>query len=174
MVAVDDDRIYRPTLLGDLLEASKRHPDAAVGCFGVRVPLDRVDRRRGVVGRTIDGLRYGRGVSLRGSRLRNALRVDILHGYGGVMVRPRFFDLDRLADFQGAPDAAWLEDDTWFAAHCRAPKLIVPGRPGSFPRYFGGRVYRSSRLGAHNRGGTDPEIRNTTVLMQLFSDRWMP
>ena len=173
LVAVDDDRIYRPTLLEDLLEASERHPEAAVGCFGVIVPLDRVDRRRGLLGRTIEGLRYGRGVSLRGSRLRHPLPVDILHGYGGVMVRPRFFDLDGLADLQGAPEAAWLEDDTWFAAHCRVPKLIVPNRPGSFPRYFGGHVYRSSRLGAHNRGGVDPERRNTTVLMRAFSDRWM-
>ena len=174
VVAVDDDRIYRPTLLEDLLEASERHPDAAVGCFGLIVPLDRIDRRRGLVGRTIDGLRYGRGVSLRGSRLRHPLPVDILHGYGGMLVRPRFFDLERVADLDGAPDAAWLEDDTWFAAHCRVPKLIVPSQPGSFPRYFGGRVYRSSRLGAHNRGGVDAESRNTTVLMRMFSDRWMP
>ncbi len=173
VVAVDDDRIYRPTLLEDLLEASERHPDAAVGCFGVIAPLDRVDRRKGLIGRTIEGLRYGRGVSLRGSRLREPLPVDILHGYGGVMVRPRFFDLEGVADLEGAPDAAWLEDDTWFAAHCRVPKLIVPSKPGSFPRYFGGRVYRASRLGAHNRGGADPESRNTTVLMRLFSDRWM-
>jgi hypothetical protein len=173
VVAVDDDRIYRPTLLEDLLAASERNPDAAAGCFGLIVPLDRVDRRRGLVGRTIDGLRYGRGVSLRGSRLRHPLPVDILHGYGGVMVRPRFFDLDRLQDLQSAPEAAWLEDDTWFAAHCRVPKLIVPSRPGSFPRYLGGGVYRSSRLGTHNRGGTDPEGRNTTVLMRMFSDRWM-
>ncbi len=173
VVAVDDDRIYRPTLLEDLLEASERHPDAAVGCFGVIAPLDRVDRRKGLLGRTIEGLQYGRGVSLRGSRLRSALPVDILHGYGGVMVRPRFFDLERLADLESAPDAAWLEDDTWFAAHCRVPKLIVPHRPGSFPRYFERRVYRTSRLGSHNRGGADPESRNTTVLMRLFSDRWM-
>lgn len=173
VVAVDDDRIYRSTLLEDLLSASERHPDAAVGCFGLIVPLDRVDRRRGLLGRTIDGLRFRRGVSLRGSRLRRPLPVDILHGYGGVMVRPGFFDLVRLADLHGAPEAAWLEDDTWFAAHCRVPKLIVPSKPGSFPRYFGGRVYRSSRLGAHNRGGADPESRNTTVLMRLFSDRWM-
>ena len=174
VVAVDDDRIYRPTLLADLLEASHQHPDAAVGCFGVIVPVDRVDRRKGLIGRTIDGLRYGRGVSLRGSRLRRPLEVDILHGYGGVLVRPRFFDLFGLADLGNAPDAAWMEDDTWFAAHCQVPKLIVPSSPGSFPRYFGGRVYRSSRLGAHNRGGTNPESRNTTVLMRHFSDRWMP
>ena len=131
VVAVDDDRIYRPTLLADLLEASERHPDAAVGCFGVIVPVDRVDRRKRLLGRTIEGLRYGRGVSLRGSRLRQPLAVDILHGYGGVLVRPRFFDLFGLADLKSAPGAAWMEDDTWFAAHCRAPKLIVPSSPGS-------------------------------------------
>jgi hypothetical protein len=174
MVAVDDDRIYRPTLLADLLEASATHPDSAVGCFGVIVPADRTDRRKGLLGRTMDGLRYGRGVSLRGSRLRQPLAVDILHGYGGVLVRPRFFDLGGLADLDFAPEAAWMEDDTWFAAHCRVPKLIVPSRPGSFPRYFERPVYRRSRLGAHNRGGTDPENRNTTVLMRTFSDRWMP
>ena len=174
VVAVDDDRIYRPTLLADLVEASDRHPDAAVGCFGLIVPEDRVDRRKGLLGRTIEGLQYGRGVSLRGSRLRRPMAVDILHGYGGVLVRPRFFDLDGLADLGSAPDAAWMEDDTWFAAHCLVPKLIVPGRPGSFPRYFGGRVYRRSRLGTPNRGAADPESRNTTVLMRTFSDRWMP
>ena len=173
VVAVDDDRIYRPTLLEDLVKASDQRPDAAVGCFGLIVPLDRVDRRKGLVGRTIDGLGFKPGVSLRGSRLRRPLPVDILHGYGGVMVRPRFFDLDDLADLQGAPDAAWLEDDTWFAAHCIVPKLIVPGKPGSFPRFFGGGVYRSSRLGAHNRGAADPAGRNTTVLMRMFTDRWM-
>ncbi len=90
------------------------------------------------------------------------------------MVRPRFFDLDGLAHMEGAPEAAWMEDDTWFAAHCRAPKLIVPGRPGSFPRFFEGSVYRSSRLGAHNRGGANPESRNTSILMRMYSDRWMP
>lgn len=174
VVAVDDDRIYRSTLLADLLQASERHPEAAVGCFGLIVPTDRVDRREGFVRRTLEGLRYGRGVSLRGSRLQEPLPVDILHGYGGFLVRPRFFDLFGLADFEGAPDAAWMEDDTWFAAHTRVPKLIVPSSPGSFPRYFDGQIYRSSRLGAHNRGDTDPESRNTTVLMRAFSDRWMP
>ena len=173
VVAVDDDRLYRPTLLSDLLDASETNPDAAVGCFGVIVPVDRVDRRKGLVGRTIEGLRYGRGVSLRGSRLPQPMAVDILHGYGGMLVRPRFFDLFGLADLKEAPDAAWMEDDTWFAAHCRVPKLIVPGRPGSFPRYFDAQVYHQSRLGVHNRGGTDPESRNTTVLMRAFSDRWI-
>lgn len=173
MVAVDDDRIYRPTLLADLTEASDRHPEAAVGCFGVIVPADRIDRRKGLIGRTLDGLRYRPGVSLRGSRLSRPLAVDILHGYGGVLVRPRFFDLVGVADLQSGPDAAWMEDDTWFAAHCRAPKLIVPSRPGSFPRYLERRIYRRSRLGAHNRGGTNPEDRNTTVLMRAFSARWM-
>jgi len=173
IVSVDDDRIYRRTFLAGLLQASEAHPEAAVGCIGLRVPLDRVDRRKGLIGRIVDGLRFERGVSLRGSRLsRSPLPVDILHGYGGVLVRPAFFDLDTLADMDGAPDAAWLEDDTWFAAHCRAPRLIVPGRPGSFPRFFHQSLYRASRLGLHNRGGGDPERRNTTVLMRMFSDRW--
>jgi len=173
IVSVDDDRIYRRTFLGGLMAASHSYPDAAVGCIGLRAPLDRVDRRKGFIGRTVDGLRFGRGVSLRGSRLsRNPLPVDILHGYGGVLVRPEFFDLMALADLEGAPEAAWWEDDTWFAAHCHAPKLIVPGRPGSFPRFFRRSVYSASRLGSHNRGGADPELRNTTVLMRMFSDRW--
>ncbi|MGY8779203.1 MAG: hypothetical protein ACKVIN_13930 [Longimicrobiales bacterium] len=98
VVSVDDDRVYRPTFLGDLISASDRNPDAAVGCCGLRAPLDRVDRRPGLIGRTLAGLRFGRGVSLRGSRLRGALPVDVLHGYGGLLVRPRYFDLDVLAD----------------------------------------------------------------------------
>ena len=173
IVAVDDDRLYRPTFLRRLLEASDDRPEAAVGCMGLRVPLNRVDNRRGVVGRTVDGLRFGRGVSLRGSRLRGRpLEVDILHGYGGFLVRPRFFDLETLGDMEGAPQAAWLEDDTWFAAHCHAPRLIVPGRPDSFPRFFHRRVFRDTRLGLQNRGGEDPGLRNTSVLMGMYSERW--
>ncbi len=172
LVSVDDDRIYRPTLLKDLLAAAETHPDAALGHMGLRVPLDRVDRRRGLLGRTMDGLRFGRGVSLRGSRLRRPREVDILHGYGGVLVRPRFFDLVALADMENAPQAAWTEDDTWFAAHCRAPRLLVPGRPGSFPSFANRGVFSATRLGALNRNQPDPEARNTTVLMRHYSDRW--
>ena len=83
-------------------------------------------------------------------------------------------DLEELADMEGAPEAAWLEDDTWFAAHCRTRKLIVPGRPASFPRYFGRRAFATNPLGRVNRGPPDPEDRNTTVLMRMFDDRWLP
>lgn len=170
---MDDDRIYRPHLVEDLLAASERHPDAAVGCCGLLVPLDRVDRRKNLLGRTIEGLRFGRGVSLRGARLKEPMPVDVLHGYGGILVRPRFFDLDPLADLDAAPAAAWLEDDTWFAAHCTAPKLLVPTRLGSFPRFFGKRAFRTNPLGSVNRGHPDPERRNTTELMRIHGDRWL-
>lgn len=173
IISVDDDRLYRPTFIEDLVTAADQHPDSAVGCCGLRVPHDRVDSRMNVVQRTYEGLRMGRGVSIRGARLRAPIGVDVLHGYGGALVRPRFFDLDALADFDAAPAAAWLEDDTWFAAHCFAPKLIVPGRPASFPRYFGRHRFRPNRLGALNRDAVEPQYRNTTVLMQLHSDRWL-
>jgi hypothetical protein len=173
IVAVDDDRLYRPTFLKRLVDASEQNPDAAVGCMGLKVPLNRVDDRKGFLGRTLDGLRFQPGVSLRGSRLSDQpMEVDILHGYGGFLVRPRFFDLDTLGDMKEAPEAAWMEDDTWFAAHCHAPKLIVPGRPDSFPRYFHRRVFSRSRLGLHNRGGADPTLRNTSILMGMYSHRW--
>lgn len=172
IVSVDDDRIYRPHFLEDLVAASDADPDAAVGCCGLRVPLDGVDRRKGLLGRTVDGLRFGRGVSLRGSRLKKPLPVDVLHGYGGVLLRPRFFDLATLADMDGAPPAAWTEDDTWFAAHCHAPKYIVPGRPGSFPRFFRRRHFHANPLGRINRRTRRPEERNTTVLQRMYADRW--
>ncbi len=173
IISVDDDRIYRPNFIEDLLTAADEHPEAAIGCCGLRVPHDRVDHRMNLVQRTFEGLRLGKGVSLRGARLRTPMEVDVLHGYGGLLVRPRFFDLDALADFDAAPAAAWLEDDTWFAAHCTARKLIVPGRPASFPRYFDRRRFRLNRLGTLNRGTVEPKHRNTTVLMQLHSDRWL-
>jgi hypothetical protein len=172
IVAVDDDQIYRPSLIADLVAASDAHPDSAVGCCGLRVPVDRVDRRRGLLGRTVDGLRFGRGVSLRGSRLRHAMPVDILHGYGGYLVRPRFFDLAALGALDEATGAAWYEDDTWFAAHCTAPRLLVPCRPSHFPRFAHRSVFDGTRLGAINRGHADPEARNTTELMRAFSRRW--
>ncbi len=173
IISVDDDRLYRSTFVEDLLVAADENPEAAVGCCGLRVPLDRIDHRMNLVERTYEGLRLGRGVSLRAARLRSPLEVDVLHGYGGPLVRPRFSDLGALADRHSGPAAAWFEDDTWFAAHCTVPKLLVPGRPASFPSFFARSRFRSNRLGSLNRGSVEPEDRNTTALMQLHSERWL-
>jgi hypothetical protein len=172
IVAVDDDRIYLPTLLEDLDRASRQHPDAALCTCGQIVPDDRVDRRRGLLGRTLDGLRWAPGVSLKGSRLQRPLPVDVFHGFGGVLTRPRYFDIDALGDRDGAPQAAFFEDDTWLSGHCRARKLLIPCRRPMFPRYRGRRGFDRSSLGRINRGPERPEERNTTTLMRHFDDRW--
>jgi len=84
------------------------------------------------------------------------------------VVRPRFFDLARLADYSSAPEEAFFVDDVWLSGLCRAPKFVVPTRRTNFhPRRLAD-FYRSTSLGR-----MDSDKRKNTVMLQYFgADCW--
>lgn len=168
ILVVDDDRVFKPHLVAAFDEWSQKLPDAAIGSRGWNVPADLTDRPTTLM----NNILKRPPVPLMATRIHEPEPVDILQGVGGVLVNPRFFDLQAARDFSRAPEAARSVDDVWFSAHCHAPKLVVPIRRSNFPSYWDeGRNKRSS-LGLINRGGGDPERRPNTIMIRHFKERW--
>jgi hypothetical protein len=168
LLVVDDDRVYQPTFVEQMAEWSVRFPDAAVAASGWDVPRDLTDRPTTLVATLL-----GRAPApIKCTRVRGRRNVDIMQGLGGYLVRPRFFDRAAVADYAGAPDAAFFVDDVWISAHCRAPKVVVQGRRTNFPSLFDARFYKRSSVALVNRGDGTPASRNNTIMLRHFADRW--
>jgi hypothetical protein len=168
VIVLDDDRIYPPNLVRDLVAAAQALPDAAYGLSGWIVPDDLVDRPTTI----ISNLLQRAPAPVRATRLGALRRVDVLQGVSGYAVRPRFFNLAGLTDYTGAPSEAFTVDDVWMSAHCQVPKFVVPARRSSFQPWRRRALYRRTSLGRINRGRTDEERRNSIVLRH-FRDAWM-
>lgn len=168
LLVVDDDRIYRPTFVEDMTARSDRFPDAAVAASGWNAPADLVDRPTTLM-MTLRGLAPA---PIKCTRVRGASEVDIMQGLSGYIIRPRFFDRRAIADYSGAPPAAFFVDDVWISAHCRAPKLVVGGRRTNFPSMRDARFFKRSSVALVNRGDGAPESRNNTIVLKHFADKW--
>jgi hypothetical protein len=168
IVAVDDDRIYHPRLVERLDDLARAHPDVAIGASGWHVPDDLLDRPTTLWTQ----LRRRPPVPFTCAQIRRPQEVDVLQGFSGYVVRPRFFDLAGLADYSAAPKAAVLADDVWISAHCRARKFVFPMGPSNFQSWVDGRFYRATSLGLVNRGDGTLEGRSNTIVMRHFGDAW--
>jgi hypothetical protein len=168
LIVVDDDRIYHRGFIEQLVRLSDAHPDAVVAGSGWEAPPDLVDRPSTLVATLL-----GRApVPLRCTRVGRGRAVDVVRGATGYLVKPRFFDLAAIADYAGAPEAAFFVDDVWISAHCRARKLVLPGRRTSFSSMLDARFFRPSSLGLVNCVGVADAARNNTIMLQYFADRW--
>jgi hypothetical protein len=98
--------------------------------------------------------------------------VDVMQGFAGYLVRPRFFDARAVADYSAAPPAAFFVDDVWISAHCRVPKAVVAGKRTNFESRRDARFFKRSSVALVNRGDGSPESRNNTILLRHFADRW--
>ena len=125
----DDDKLYDRNWYKRFNKSRQKHPDACIVEVGETFPdisdshrpADRLPRGR----REIKDLRYRliRILSLtlyKPHLYRNSGYVDQISGYGGVMVRPEWFD-DRVFDI---PDILWTVDDPWISGHLE--RLNVP------------------------------------------------
>jgi hypothetical protein len=168
VLAVDDDRIYPASLVADLERALRLRPEAALGLSGWIVPEDLVDRPTSLA----MGLRLLPPAPMKSTRVPAPVEVDVLQGFSGYLVRPRYFDLARLADYSPAPPAAYFVDDVWTSAHCRAPKYVIPTRRTNHQSKLSGALFRRTSLGRLNRGGGDPERRNNTIMLKYFASAW--
>jgi hypothetical protein len=169
LLIVDDDRIYPPNLIRDLTAAADKLPDTALCMTGWNAPIDLIDRPTTIW----SNLFMQAPAPIRGRRLRRPLRVDILQGMSGYLLKPKFFDRAQLVDYSAAPEAAFFVDDVWMSAHCRAPRYVIPTRRAGFPvkRWFA--RHKESSLGHLNRGGGDVNQRNNSVMLKYFGDRWL-
>ena len=116
IIYCDDDRIFHPDWAANLLRESDQHPGQCMTEAGEVVEL--TIRKAFYAGQTYKLLKYAT-LGLYGyfyRRKNRALdpgrgRVDICKGYGGVLVRPKFFT-DAAFDI---PDLLWTVDDFWLS-----------------------------------------------------------
>jgi len=122
VIFCDDDKVYDPNWAARLLAASDQRPDCCIVEEGGDVCHYSTYKFRGSLSpratrREKDLLyRLRRGLSLGLWKPRKTLKsgyVDILEGWGGVLVKPKFFS-DEVFDI---PDILWLVDDIWLSGH---------------------------------------------------------
>ena len=130
----DDDHVYPQNWASTLLSESVERPEACVAGFGCHLDRysPRPDRKQPPgyatfrsktwdisyrLKRIGQQLREGRFRTMAPKPLRQPVarpgRTDILYGYAGACVRPRFFD----DAFYDIPDDIWMVDDVWLSGH---------------------------------------------------------
>jgi hypothetical protein len=170
LLVVDDDKLYPDTMVAHFDRAAAEYPDAALASSGWVVPSDLTDRPV-TTWRNFLGQPPSR---LKATRLSKPADVDIVQGHSGYLMRPRFFDPDRLiADYEGAPQEAFYVDDVWISAYCNAPKKVIPARRFCFVSYGLRDLYDRTALERINSGAGDPESNYNTVMIRYLRDRWM-
>lgn len=111
IVAVDDDVVYPLDFLGCLMAGHSRHPEAAVGLRGWRIPAD---------------LAWPEHVFATG--IRSSAQVDVLMGTWGYLVPPGALDA-AVHDFTGWPPEVRWADDVWISGHLARrgiERFVVP------------------------------------------------
>ena len=168
LLVVDDDRVYHRHLVEQMTALAAAHPDLAIAASGWNAPADLTDRPT-----TFTATLLGRPPApIKCTRVAGPVGVDVMQGLSGYVVRPRFFDRAALVDYSSAPEAAFFVDDVWISGHCRARKVVFPGRRTNFPSLVDARFYKRSSVALVNRGGGDVERRNNTIMLRYFADRW--
>ncbi|MGD8281587.1 MAG: hypothetical protein PVF69_10560 [Gemmatimonadota bacterium] len=169
LLVVDDDRVYPPDMLEVLQARTDASPDVAWGLSGWSVPDDLIDRPTTLISNVFQIA----PTPFKCSRLGEPRRCDVLQGFSGFVVRPRFFDLEKVTDYDCAPPQAVWVDDVWLSAHCLVPKFVLPYRrfPSSYWRHA--RFYAATGLGRLNRGDGDPRTRSNSVVIRHLADRWL-
>lgn len=168
IVVVDDDRNYPENFLADLAAASDANSEAAFGFCGWIVPGDLVHRPANAY--TIIFIKPPAPILAR--RIRRQHAIDVLRGVSGYLVKPRFFDLEGLLDYSGAPPAAFFVDDVWISGHCRADKFVIPAKRSNYFRRQQKNLYDQTSLGKINSSGNDMASRNNSVVTQYLADSW--
>lgn len=100
LVVVDDDHIYSPTLVEDLMRAALAHPGSAVAAQGF-LSVPGLDIKR-------DSPRYLHDQGFAAG--------PVLVSYLGVVYQRGFFD-DSIFDYSDVSPNCRYQDDMWFSAH---------------------------------------------------------
>jgi hypothetical protein len=170
LLIVDDDKLYPDTMVAHFERAATEYPDVALASSGWIVPADLTDRPV-TVWRNFLGKPPSR---LKATRVSKPTDVDIIQGHSGYLVRPRFFDAERLiAGYDDAPEAAFFVDDVWISAYCKVRKQVIPARRYCFVSYALRHLYDRTSLERIYSGAGDPESNYNTAMIRYLRGRWM-
>ena len=109
-----------------------------------------------------------------GTRINATYQTDIIQGYSGYLIQPRFFNINELKNYDEKPAAARFVDDVWVSAHAHVDKFIIPLSRLSFVPFYLSDFYKKSSLAKINNGNrTKDEDRNNSIMIKYFYEKWM-
>lgn len=154
ILVVDDDTSFPPNLAASFLRWEKKYPDCALGATGFKYDTSTPEI----------GIRI-----MRSDDIIRPVRMDVMEGFRGYLVKPRFFDVTKLKDYTGAPAGAFFEDDQWISgqlARNQVCRLLIPGVPMYDPRTT------DDILGTALSGKENKDKQNRGEMAQYFRDDW--
>ncbi len=121
ILVVDDDMLYPRNLLSRLQQAAQETQQRAVFCTS---------------GHKIKRHLDSRDLPLKDKHTAHDSRVAIIQGCGGYLIRPEYFDLERLKTIMTLTGDSIKQDDVWISgllSEAHIPKFRVPikGRHGT-------------------------------------------
>lgn len=111
IIIIDDDRIYPPHFIYDLLKYEQIDPSAAIGIAGTIMHGSKRHEYRAT---------------------KKMMLVDVLLGYNGMLVKPTFFAEDIFYYPPSLPEA-FFEEDVWVSRHLQKRnirRILTPSLSG--------------------------------------------
>lgn len=120
VLVIDDDMIMPPGLVGAANASMDAHPDSAVCGHGMVLKNKGTPQVKLSLTNFVTGQKtLVRGISQHRQDIHNAedvQSVDLVTGYQGYGVRPRFFNMAKLTDYSDLPREALFVDDMVISA----------------------------------------------------------
>lgn len=170
ILVLDDDHLYTQYYIEQFESASKLYPDYILSANGWIVPHNLVDKHTNL----IMNLKHIPPTPVKGTRIRKIYQTDIVQGYAGYLIKPRFFNLEELKDYSEAPPELRLVDDVWISAHAQAPKFVIPLKRYCYTPYKDQKFFKSNSLAKlNNWGKSRDEDRHNSIGIRYFKGRWL-
>ena len=169
ILVVDDDNMYPPTMLSAFEDASNAEPNWILAASGWRVPDDLVDRSTTLW----TNIMKKPPVPIPTTRVSEYYPIDIVQGYSGFLIKPKFFDYKKITDYPEEPRALRFVDDVWVSAHALAPKFVFPSNRFCYIPFWTEGFFKSNSLASiNNHGKTRDEDRNNSIAIKYFKNVW--
>lgn len=169
ILVVDDDNIYPQSYVSQFEQASDKNPESIVCASGWRVPDDLIDKPTTFW----SNITKTPPTPVPGTRVSKNYQTDIIQGYSGYVLKPSFFDMEELTNYEGVPKQVRFVDDVWVSAHAKVEKIIFPMKRFCYSPFFKGDFYKSSSLAKiNNHGKEDHYDRNNSVALRYFESKW--
>ncbi|MEQ9402701.1 MAG: hypothetical protein RIM99_03870 [Cyclobacteriaceae bacterium] len=169
ILVVDDDNIYPPGYIDEFERAGQKNPDFILAASGWRVPEDLIDKSTTLK----SNIFKIPPTPVPGTRISKLYWTDIIQGYSGYLLKPRFFKISELKDYSDTPKQVRFVDDVWISAHAQVPKYIFPMKRFCYTPFFSNDFFKASSLAKiNNYDRQDNADRNNSVALRFFKNKW--
>lgn len=123
----DDDNIYMPEWASSLIKASEENPNACIAAYGKNIKavwdINQIKNNKDWQYRLKRILSLGLW-NPKKKQPEYLNKIDIVMGFGGVLVKPEFFT----EDIYDIPDIMWTVDDVWLSGNLERQNIekIIP------------------------------------------------